>query len=81
MDAFDFLHPTAASWLHGSALAPLVPAYCRAQSPDGVPAGAVIMRSGSCTRTRPYTRQERHVRTPTSHKSGLSITAFMQLCA
>jgi integrase len=29
MDAFDFLHPTAASWLRGSALAPLVPAYWR----------------------------------------------------
>lgn len=29
MDAFDLLHPTAASWLRGSALAPLVPAYWR----------------------------------------------------
>ncbi|WP_157272337.1 tyrosine-type recombinase/integrase [Azohydromonas aeria] len=29
MDAFDSLHPTAASWLRGSALAPLVPAYWR----------------------------------------------------
>lgn len=29
MDAFDFIHPTAASWLRDSALAPLVPAYWR----------------------------------------------------
>jgi site-specific recombinase XerD len=29
MDAFDFLHPMAASWLRGSALAPFVPAYWR----------------------------------------------------
>lgn len=29
MDAFDFLHPTAASWLRGSALEPIVPAYWR----------------------------------------------------
>lgn len=29
MDAFDTLHPTAASWLRSSALAPSVPAYWR----------------------------------------------------
>jgi len=29
MDAFDFIHPTAASWLRNSALARLVPAYWR----------------------------------------------------
>jgi integrase len=29
MDAFNFLHPTAASWLHRSAIAPLVPIYWR----------------------------------------------------
>lgn len=29
MDAFDFINPTAASWLRSSALAPLVPAYWR----------------------------------------------------
>ncbi len=48
-----------------------------AQGPDGVLTGTVIMRSGSCTRTRPNTRPDRHVKTTTSHKSGLRITALL----